>query len=621
MNREKELEELISKYQKSYYAGNSEISDEDFDALWDELKTLNPFNKILKKVGGADIDGFVKTKHLVTMGSQNKAADPKEFKKWFDKTRAESYAISHKLDGGSVSLQYENGKLNKIITRGNGEIGDDVTKNLIKSSGVIRDLNEEFNGAIRGEILLTKSIWKEKYQDKRNCRNACVGISHRKDGEGSEDLLIMVYDVFALEKNFKTESEKMEWLKAKGFKTAPWKLVSSYEEIIDFRNETCYNRNELEYDIDGIVVKDNKTDFDDQQRNRPERQIAFKFELDFEISKLLDVEWSQNGITYVPVAIIEPVELNGTIVSRASLANPNILKALNVKIGSYVKVSKRGEIIPKIEGVVEEKSDPSIEKEITIPEFCECGEKLINEGTRLYCPNKSCPKIAFHRLKKWIKTLEIKEIGDVLLRKLFDKGKTEIADLYSLTEKDLSSLDRMGKTSAKKVLKCLEEKNVISLPQLIGGMDITGVGTTIIEIIEAEGCDTLEKIQSLDLETLKGMNGIGEITGNILLEGLKENKERIDNVLKTGKITLKEKKIMGNKLAGKSFCFTGKLNTMKRADAEELVKSLGGSVKSSVKQGLSFLVTNDKDTGTVKNKNAIELGVTIIDEKQLAEML
>jgi DNA ligase (NAD+) len=621
MNRVEELEYLIPKYQENYYAGATEITDLEFDALWDELKLLNPESEILKKVGKAELDGFIKIPHIVTMGSQNKAADPKEFKKWFDKTKAEVYAVSYKLDGGSVSLQYTDGKLQRIITRGNGTIGDDVTNNLIKSIGVVKDLNEKFNGAIRGEVLLPRATWKRKYADKSNCRNACVGISHRKDGEGCEDLLIIVYDAFALEKNFKTETEKMLWLQSKGFATAPYRMCRTYDEIVNYRDEVCKERDSLGYDIDGLVVKDNVTDFDDQQRTRPERQIAFKFELEVAYTKLLKVDWSENGILFVPVAVVEPVELNGTTVTRASLANPNIMKELGVKIGSVCRISKRGEIIPKIESVVTEKSNPAEEQEIEIPVRCSCGSKLINEGTRLYCPNKACPKISFHRLQKWIRTLDIKEIGDSLLRKVFDRGATEIADLYSITEEQFIAMERMGVASSKKVLACLKKKSEITLPQLIAGTDIPGIGETIIELAVAEGIDTLEKLYGTTFETFTRINGIGDITAKILVDGLVENRERIENILKTRKIKIKENKILGDKLVGKSFCFTGKLNTMKRAEAEEIVKSLGGTIKSSVKKGLSYLVTNDKSTGTVKNKNAIDLGVEIIDEAQFSELI
>ena len=632
------LARLIKKYQDSYYSGEAEISDAEFDLLWDELKKLAPDHPILGKVGtdsadnlqadGLQTDGFPKARHLIPMGSQEKAANPGEFLAWVKKTLLASFVVQYKLDGASLELQYEKGVLKTALTRGDGTIGDDITRNALLMAGVKNKISASFSGGVRGEVVMKAGVWKEKYLNKANCRNAANGIMRRKDGLGCEDLNFISYDASASGDDhfFKTEIEKIAWLREQGFEVAETKEFSDPNEIISYRKEIAEKRKSLSLDIDGLVVKDNITDMNDLRRARPEKQIAFKFDLEMAYSILREVEWSESGATYTPIGIIDPVRLAGTTVQRANLNNPDMIRAMRLQIGSAVAVVKRGEIIPKIEGLAPEGliEEAPLKSEIPFPTVCaSCNSTLEDGGTRLYCPNPECPKKLHHRLAKWVSVLDIRELGEKLLKALFDSGRVMmISDLYTLKEEELAKYERMGEVSAAKVIRHIRTKRELSLSEFVAGFDLEGVGELIMEKVVSSGFDSLEKLRSASAEELSNVFGLGDITAKTIFHGLKNCKGEMDNVLSTGIISLALSRIKYEALLkGVSFCFTGELVNMKRKEAEEKVKALGGSSKSSVVKDLSYLVTNDPESGSAKNKKAQELGVKIINEDGFLALL
>jgi DNA ligase (NAD+) len=299
---------------------------------------------------------------------------------------------------------------------------------------------------------------------------------------------------------------------------------------------------------------------------------------------------------------------------------------MGLKIGSAVAVVKRGEIIPKIEGLAPDKaiSEPAEKSEIIFPLKCSsCGSALEDAGTRLYCPNSACPKRLHHRLEKWVSVLDIRELGEKLIRQLFDSGRVRmISDLYSLNETELAEFERMGELSAAKVIRNIRAKREISLEAFVAGFDFEGVGELIMERVVSSGFDTLEKLRLAKLDDLAGIFGLGEITARTILNGLVECREEMDKVLFAGIVTIslppKKEEVP---LKGLSFCFTGELKSLKRSQAEERVKSLGATVKSSVTKDLSYLVTNDPESGSAKNKKASEMGVKIISEENFLELI
>lgn len=634
----KKLEAIIKKHQDLYYNSQPEISDTEFDKLWDELKELDPANELFLTVPIENTDGFPKAEHIVPMGSQEKAGTPEAFEAWATKMPFTDFIVQYKLDGASIELQYEKGIFNKAITRGNGKIGDDITANAVKMKGVVKELKGEagpngknpFTGGIRGEVIMPRSIHKKLYSDKANCRNAANGLMKKKDGTGCEHLEIILYDAvqgtigkpFTGKAPFSTELEKLAWLKESGLITVELKLCKNIQEVINYRARVMELRPSLDFDIDGLVVKGNEIDPSDMNRARPEKQIAFKFSLEEALTTLTGVEWSESGVTYTPIALIEPVRLAGTTVKRASLANPNIIKTLNLKIGSKVVVTKRGEIIPKIEALAE---TPENAVPIPFPEKCgSCGSILKNEGTRLFCPNINCPKLIHHRIEKWISVLDIRDFGITLIKRLFEMGRIKsLADLYTLSIEELASLERMGDLSATKVYSALHSKKEISLTQFIAGFDIDGIGEVMMEKLEEAGFDTLEKLFAASEEDVAKVYQFGNILSATLVSNLKILKPEMLKLIEVGNIKIKSP-VQNNQdlpLKGISFCFTGELSTMKRSEAETRVKALGGSAKSSVVKGLSYLVTNTPESGSSKNKKAKELGTAIITEEEFLTLL
>ena len=628
--RVSELEKLITGYQNSYYNGEAEISDAEFDRLWDELKSLDPDNAILHRVG-SDSGNFAKIRHVMPMGSQEKAADPEQFLAWCVKHSYPEYLVEFKLDGASLELQYSAGKLVHAVTRGDGTTGDDITANAVKMQGVIKSLRDNFTGGIRGEVIMTHKVHSELFADKANCRNAANGLMKRKDGSGSEYLSLIVYDVWSTTgvQPFSDEEEKLFWLKKNGFSTVELYIAKSPEDVIEYRAKIMEERKNLDYDIDGLVVKERVVDHEDASRDRPDRQIAFKFSLEEAVSVLRSVEWNESGATYTPVAIFDPVDLNGTTVQRASLVNPNIIRELGLKIGSHVVVVKRGEIIPKIESAFVPGGDEKNLSEINQPKICEtCGATLIDEGTRLYCPNKTCQKKVLHQILKWVSVVDIRDLGETLVTSLFRTGKIKsISDLYALDVPGLApyflnegSLQQEKKSlGAEKVYASIQDHRSISLSKFIAGFDIEGIGETVVDKLVSAGYGTLEKLLSLTREQVASVYGFAEIMAETFVGGMNENRDEMLSLVDSGTIVLREQS--GGKLEGLSFCFTGELVSMKRADAQNLVKENGGSVKSSVVKGLSYLVTNDTTSGSSKNVKAAQLGIPIINEKDFLAMV
>jgi DNA ligase (NAD+) len=640
-----DLTDRIKKYQNSYYNGESEIPDAEFDKLWDELKVLDPYNELIVKIG-ADNGNFGKIRHIMPMGSQEKAADAQQFLSWSSVHNYDEYLVEFKLDGASLELQYIHGDLVHAVTRGDGTIGDDITENARKMEGVKVALYNQngkkidYTGGVRGEVIMKHEIHDTYYSDKANCRNAANGLMKRKDGKGCEYLTLIAYDAFATGgiPPFQDEEEKIIWLGSCGFITVVLKICSTADEVIDYRSSVMNIRKDLDYDIDGLVVKERKINTIDAFRARPERQIAFKFNLEEAVSIVRSVEWSESGATYTPVAVFDPVILAGTTVQRASLANPDTVRTLGVQIGSRVVVVKRGEIIPKIESVfLEDRVDSSLPgqsrieslKPVTYPVSCgTCGSILVDDGSRLFCPNMSCPKRILHRLQKWVSVVDIRDLGDVLLKALFNCGKvTSISDLYSLTADDLvpfflneesvsAQKDSLG---AQKVALSLQSHRSISLAAFIAGFDIDGIGETMAQKLVDAGFDTLEKLLSANVDQFSSVYGFGEVMAKTTVAGLLENATEM-KYLANEIIKIHEAASAG-KLSGKSFCFTGELYTLKRADAENMVKKSGGVCKSSVTKDLSYLVTNDTSSGSSKNIRAVQLGIPIISEQDFLALL
>ncbi len=613
------LARLIEYHQDKYYNDQPEITDAQFDALWDELVDRAPDHPIFSRVGADGAGGATKREHLMPMNSQDKASTPEQFRKWTERAGHERYIVQHKLDGASIELQYHEGRFVHGVTRGDGRVGDDITDNVSRMAGVPKQLPSPFSGAVRGEVIMTHEVHRLHYSDKANCRNAANGLMKRKDGKGSEHLRILAYDAFTEgERPFADEIEKISWIEAQGFAIVPYVVLDTPDEVIHHRDVVSEARSELGYDIDGLVVKGPEIDIADMQRSRPQKQVAFKFSTEEAASVLRAVEWSESGHLYTPVGIIDPVQLAGTTVRRASLVHPELIAEMDLRINSEVMVTKRGDIIPKIERLIRHGDDS---RSIEIPERCStCGTELVNEGKRLYCPNVACPRRDFHRLQKWIRVLDVRDFGDVLLKRLFDDGIVrEIADLYTVSWETIAEFEGMGELSARKALGNLRAVAVIPLARFVAGFDIAGIAELKIQKLADGGFDTLESLRAASPAELATAEGIAEATAVQVAEGLQSVREAMDRLLAGGAVSIEAPAspttVEEQPLAGLTFCFTGTLTRTTRSEAEKLVRRYGGQARSSVSAELSYLVTNDPESRSAKAKKARELEIPIISEE------
>ena len=626
MAKLKDLVEQVKRHRDLYYNDEPEISDKEYDELENRLKEEDPENPIFLEIGKDESHGLPKTGHIIHMNSQEKVNNPEDFLKWCGKWNFKEYVVEHKLDGISVELQYKNGEFVQAVTRGDGKVGDDISENVGKMKGFVEYLDvkgsEGFSGGVRGEIVLYKDVFEEKYsKENKNPRNTASGISKRKDGEGCEDLTIIVYDAQKVGDNYGSEIFKLNWLKDNRFYLVNSRIFKNPEDIILYANEQAVLKNSFAYNIDGLVIKSDVIDLEDQKRSKPQKQIAYKWEDDTVTTTLKDIVWEQSGSLFTPVAEFVPVELEGTTVKRASLSNHSFIEKLGLYKGCTIEVKKAGSIIPAVVGVVD-KGDETKEQ-FKYPQRCPaCGGALIRENVKIYCFNDECPSKNSRRLEKWIKKLDVKGFGPALLEHIFsNKLVIEISDFYSVDLEEVLATTNLKKATMKAFdnLRAVKE---IPLETFVAGFDLYNIGERVVQFAVDEGFDTLEKLRDENLETVKGF---GPERAVWLNEGIKLNWDRMQEVLKYIKIKNIEENGMADKLDGTSFCITGKLETVTRDEAHKLILKAGGDIKKAVVKGLEYLVTNsstdDLEKQTTKMKRALDLGVKIITEKEFLQMI
>ncbi len=621
-DRIKELATNIIQARTDYYNHQPKVSDKVYDAWSDELRTFDPNHPALTAVGAPVVASeWKKAKHQIPMGSLNKVNLPVEMADWAKDKDCKLWFVTQKLDGLSIELVYEHGKLVQGITRGDGIEGEDITVNVARMGGVNTDLKKDFNGSLRGEIIMTKSVWKQDFPEKANPRNAASGVSKRLDGIGVEKLNILFYQVLG-DVDFKTEVDQFVWLSDHKLGIPQYWSFKTIDEVNKhWRVYQDTKRDLLNYDIDGLVVRINdmakQMSLGDKDL-RPLGAMAFKFDNETRESTIRDIIWQVgNSGRITPVAVVDPVQLVGATVTRASVYNISYIEELKLDIGAKVLVARANDVIPRIEELV--KGTGKVAK---APTHCpECGGFTKIDGENLMCTNTQfCRAQIVGRIKNWIKELNLLEWGDTLVEKLVESKKVvTVDDLYKLSVADLSGLDRMGDKSAQKCYDILYDINNtnISLDIFLGALSIPMIGGSTIRAIMKSGCDTLERFGQLKAEHFERVPGVGPTKAKFLADGLVHNQKVILSLLDLG-ITIKDK-IQGV-MTGKSICFTGSM-VNKRPALEKMAADQGAEVKNSVGKGLTYLVIADPNSTSSKAQAARKLGTKLISEDEFLDLV
>lgn len=628
--RIKDLVKIITKADDDYYNKDQQnISDQVYDAYKDELQVLvdkcknkklvSKVKQALASVGAmVGVSEWKKVTHDIPMNSLNKVNTPEELKDWVIECGSpKELVVVEKLDGISISLKYEDSILIQAVTRGNGEIGEEITPNVKRMKGLPKKLKKKFSGHIRGEIVMLNSDHKTHFPDKANPRNAASGVSKRHNGEGTEHLTVISYQV-ASGKDCKTENEQFQFLESLGVKVPYYKFCTVDKAISEWDRYQKSARDKLDYEIDGLVVRVNDMTAQlslGEKSHRPKGATAFKFDAPGAAS-IVNAIVPQTGPTgkITPVAEFNPVQLVGATVKRASLYNYGYVKKLKLDIGAEVLVIRANDVVPRIESII--KGTGTVHQP---PKTCpSCNSKTKMSGEYLLCTNKEdCPAQTLGRLKIWINENNILDWGDKILQRLLNEELvSDVGDLYRLTEEQLADLDRMGEKSAKNLVEILKKHKSIPLENFIGGLGIDGVATTTTKSIINAGFDTLDAIMKMSESQLENIEGFGEIRAQAFYNGLRENKDRIDDMLASG-ITIKAR--AKGSLVGKSLCFTGSMS-MPRPQLHKMVEENGGDVKKSVSRGLTHLVVSNKDTTSNKMQAAQKMGINVLSEKEFLDM-
>ena len=692
-----ELARTISAANDAYYNGrDSGLEDAAYDKLLDELRSLAPDHPLVKQVGASVGEvSLAKVKHRIPMGSQQKSMNEAEFRSWVSGLGATfpRLVASLKLDGFSLAAYYEKGILKQVVGRGDGYEGEDLTANACRFKNLPENLHFSFTGAVRGEGVMLMSDWKAVDPDQTsNPRNLASGIGRRKDGTDAERITFYAFDIVGNHAEYATEEEKNTALKWLGFTITPCETCITLDKAIAYYTGiTGEVRASLPFWIDGVIFKVNDLKLQAKlgvTDNRPKGQIAWKFKAEEATSTVESVEITVGHTgKIIPTAKIRPVQIGGTTVSSALLCNWEEIARLNVAIGDQVIVIKAGDIIPKIIEVTHRPqgydTPGSLQKlgdriPINVPTTCPvCGGpvgKKKNTGgdetADLYCLNDECDAKSTGKIKRWLKSLDVKGIGDEVLDALVekrtsgpapdfpgdalgDKDRTgtyseyqmiyDVADLYTLAQDELSELlingRKLGGKRAKSIITEIEKTEKLTVDQFLGSLGVKHLGKRKVQLIreawhrvndksgylpelldEPHGWFTDPRFGSKIVELAPDL-GIPGIAGEIQAD-LDSKRPLIEKLLKVIEIVAPEApaKPATGALAGLSFCLTGTLSKP-RKEIQDAIRAAGGVVKDDVAAGLGFLVQQSADSQSSKSKKAQKLGIKIIGEQELWSML
>lgn len=644
------LREELNKYAYNYYVlDNPLISDFEYDKLFGELKELEEKNPELitpdsptQRVGGIS-EGFAEVKHKYRLYSLDNTYNYDELRKWYERVTKEcgegiELVCELKIDGLAIALTYKDGSFLLGATRGNGIIGEEITQNLKTVKAIPLKLFEKADVEVRGEIYMPKSSFEKLNADSEkpfaNPRNAAAGSLRQLDSTitAKRDLSMFTYTAIIekAEISPKTHWDSIQYIKKLGFKTNPnIRLVKDIEGAIDFCKEWETERFNLDYATDGVVIKVNSLACQNEMgftSRAPKWATAFKFPPEEMSTKLLDIEIGVGKTGAVtPVAILEPVLLAGSTVSRASLHNFDEIKRLDIRIGDRVLIKKAAEIIPKVIKVVdtpEHAALPVYQVKMTCPE---CDSPLeVREGeVNLYCSNDKCPSVIKAKLEYWVskEAMDIDFIGPSVISQLYNLGMvTSPADFYKLKEEDFLKLDLVKEKSASNMYNSIQASKSRPLGRFVTALSIRHVGKETADILTSE-FPTLDALMSATLEELSNVEGIGEKIAQSIYDFFRkeENTELINEFKNLGFTFENTVQTRTKELAGKTFVLTGTLQSMTRDEAGDKIKSMGGKTSSSVSKKTSYVIAGE-NAGSKLDK-AQDLGVIILNEDEFLKMI
>jgi DNA ligase (NAD+) len=658
------LREKIRHHEYRYYVlDDPEISDLEFDKLMEQLQKLEAEHPDLvtpdsptQRVGGKPREGFVKARHSSPMLSLDNTYNEEELRAWERRVheltghKDMEYLCELKLDGMSMALRYADAHLERGITRGDGSEGEDVTLNVrtvrsvplsiskdkLKKAGIPPDFE------VRGEMLMPLAGFQKMNEERErqglskfaNPRNAAAGTVRQLEPSitAQRRLDFFAYILLVNGRSYlDRQSEAMDALEAAGFKVNRHRrLVKNMEGVWDFIGEWEEKRDSLPYEIDGIVIKVDRRSLQEElgyTGKAPRWAIAYKYAARGGITKIenIIVQVGRTG-KLTPVAVLQPVPIGGTTVSRATLHNMDEIERLGVKIGDWVEMERGGDVIPKVVRVVDDKEHPRGHKKFAMPETCPvCGGHVVRTPGEAdhRCVNANCPaklrETILHFASRGV--MNIDGLGDALVNQLTDRGMVKnVADIYRLTKEDLLKLERMGDKSAQNVLDEIERSKKLPLERVIYGLGIRFVGERTAEFL-ADHFGSLDALMDASEEELQQVNEVGPRVSESIVEFFEEprNRKLVDQLRELGLTFTGKKKDRGTKLAGKTFVLTGTLGHYSRDEAKKMIEDAGGKVTGSVSKKTDYVVAG-ADPGSKIDK-AKELGVKIVDEKEMEELL
>ncbi|MBX4187904.1 MAG: NAD-dependent DNA ligase LigA [Candidatus Doudnabacteria bacterium] len=647
----KQINELRFRY---HVLDDPEVTDEIYDSLTQELLELEQKYPQLKmknspteRVGGVALDKFQKVEHSQRMLSLNDAFDKDQVADWEKRIfklleiNSVEYFCELKFDGLAISLRYKSGDLAVAATRGDGYVGENVTNNIRTVQSVPLDMGKNTDLEVRGEVIMAKKTWEalNKQQEKEgkplyaNTRNAAAGSIRQLDPKitAQRKLTYFAYDIVT-DLGLRSHDHVHSRLKELGFKTSDMyqKKCKNLKEVFAFYDMVEKHRNDLPFGIDGVVVSVNDSTLMKRLGvvgKAPRGMVAFKFPPE-QVTTVVENVFVNVGRTgkLTPVAMLRPVFVGGTTVSRATLHNEDEIKRLDLKIGDTVVIQRAGDVIPDVVQVLP-KMRNGREKKFAMPKNCPVcktpAERRVSgksDSVDWYCVNKSCPTKNIRAMEHFVSAFEIYTVGPRILARFKDEGLiSDVVDLFYLKKEDIQSLERFGEKSAENIVNSIQGAKKITLSKFIYSLGITHVGEeTAFDLSQRFG--SIQKVMNATLEEIEAIPNIGEVVAKSLYEWFKDktNRKTVEDLIKAG-IKIETVKVKQTPLSGKSIVVTGTLDTMSREEAKEAVREAGGDWVGSVSKNTDYVVVG-ANPGS-KHDKAQTLGLKILEEKDFLKLL